>query len=132
MWATALELLTGAWQWTPRSAENSAAQIGIAGKTDPIGDGKEHYKKSSGSAPRILNLIPVVMPRGRDQDHDVRYHKRKSKFGVGNRRRTRSPEEHVVLFLRFRIRPFFTRQRVLTSPADPDPWVPLTRDTLSR
>ena len=58
-------------------------QIGIAGMADPIGDGKEHYKKSSGSAPRILNLIPVVMPCGRDQDHDMRYHKRKSKFGLG-------------------------------------------------
>ena len=23
------------------------------------------------------------MPRGRDLDHDVRYHKRKSKFGLG-------------------------------------------------
>jgi len=38
-----------------------------------------------------------VMPRGRDRDHDVRNHKRKSKFGVGNRRMTRSPEEHGVL-----------------------------------
>jgi hypothetical protein len=64
---------------------------------DSIGDGKEHQKKSSGSAPRILNLIPIVMPRGRDRDHDVRNHKRKSKFGVGNRRMTRSPEEHGVL-----------------------------------
>ena len=92
MWAAAPERLTADWLWASRSnrtrrSRSNSPEWRIRLGTDEL----------SGSTPRILNLIPIVMPRGREINPRREKSQEEEQIRGGEGRRTLSPEEHRVL-----------------------------------